>query len=138
MVDLALRHKIERARTHWISLLGLEGIAWTGAVLIAAALLCFHIDWNWALTAHQRIACWAGGGLLLAACAAWFVALPCLRPRSDESVAARVERRFPSLGERLLSTVELSRIANPAARGFSAPMVTALSEETSTAAAGLD
>ena len=81
MVDLALRHKIERARTHWLSLVGVEGVAWTAAALGIAALLCFHIDWNWALTAHQRIGCWAMGGALLAACLALLVALPCLRPR---------------------------------------------------------
>src|SRR5438552_1229747 len=106
MVDLALRHKIERARTHWLSLVGVEGVAWTAAVLVVAALACFHIDWNLALTAHERIACWGFGGAVLAICLAWLVAFPCLRPRPDETVAARVERRYPGLGERLLSTVE--------------------------------
>src|SRR5262249_48752072 len=117
MVDLALRHKLERARAHWVSLVGVEGIAWTVAFLAVAALVCFHLDWNLALTAYQRIACWAAGGGLLAACLLWLVALPCLRPRSDETVAARVEQRYPNLGERLLSAVELGRIADPAARG---------------------
>src|SRR5436305_15212524 len=97
MVDLALRHKIERARTHWLSLVGVEGVAWTAAALGIAALLCFHVDWNWALTAHQRIGCWAIGGGLTAGRLAVRPSRPCPPPRPNGARAARVDPPGPHL-----------------------------------------
>src|SRR5438093_3387333 len=99
MVDLALRHKLERARARWTSLVAVEGAAWTGFVMVCAALLCFHLDWNVALTAQQRIACWLVAGALLALCLLLMVARRCLRQGPDEWLAARIEQRFPALKE---------------------------------------
>src|SRR5262245_30542290 len=101
MLDIAIRRKLDRARTHWASLAAVEGLGWTAAALVGMALICFHVDWNWALTAPQRLACWALEGLLLAAAVVLLVLRPGFRSRPDEVVAARVEQRFPELKERL-------------------------------------
>src|SRR5438067_9175951 len=106
MVELALNTKLTRARRYWAVLEALEGVGWVLFALALAALLCFHVDRALALSPGTRLGIlWTGGLLALLALGGW-VAWPLLRRRSDETVAIRVERRYPDFRERLLSTVE--------------------------------
>ena len=138
MVQIALRTKLDRARSYWRALAAVEGLGWTAGIMVIAALLCFYVDHNLILTAKQRVGAWALGGVLLAAAMFFLVIRAFQRPRSDEQIATLVEKRYPQLGERLLSTVEFSHTTNPAERGLSAAMIEALGNETANATQNLD
>jgi hypothetical protein len=69
------------------------------------------------------------GGILL-------VLLPMLRPIPDEKVAEAVEKQYPVLQERLLTTIELSHAG--AAAGASSSLITQLAQETAGMIAPLD
>jgi len=138
MVQLAVRARLDRARAAWARVALLEGVQWSVALLVAAALLAFHIDYAFILDTPEKIlATWGAGALLLVACAFALVLRPWRAPRSDEAVALLVERRFPELDERLLSAVELGRIPDPEARGLSSALIAALTESAGALAAGL-
>jgi hypothetical protein len=118
----------------------LGACAWALCTLLLLALACYHADRVWVLTASARelwrasvvaAAALVGAGLVLAAL---------LRPLPDRLLAAHVERRFPSLRERLLTSVEMlpAVAADDGSEGFSVPLARALLEETHGAAAGLD
>jgi hypothetical protein len=137
MVDLALNTRLRRARHYWALLDTLAGAGWLLVALIALGLLCFHLDRLLVLSPVARTV-WSIALLLLlvggAALLAWIATL---RRRPDWEIAARVERRYPELGERLLSTVELE--GEPASNhaGISTAMIRALASETARVAAPL-
>src|SRR5262249_25759099 len=62
--------------------------------------------------------------------------LPLRRRIPDEMVATQVERAFPTLGERLLTTIELAH-AGPVP-GMSTQIISALARETDSLAAPMD
>jgi hypothetical protein len=134
MVDFALDTKLRRARRYWALLDGLAGAGWLLAALLLAALLCFHLDRLLVLSPAARVAWRFAGAALLVGGALALGAAALLRRRSDEVVAARVERRYPELGERLLSTVELAHAPEGHRAGLSPGMIGALAQETSRAA----
>lgn len=137
MVDLALRTKLGRARRYWALLDAVAGAGWLLVVLLLAALLCFHLDRLLVLSPAARVAWLAFCGVLVVGGGAWWIGLPLLRRRTDESVAVRVERRYPDLGERLLSTVELAEETEARRAGISTSMIGALASETTRLAAPL-
>lgn len=95
----------------------------------------FHADRWLAFSTAVRGACLA---TFLACCAAGiclFVWRPLSRVRADREVATLVERRYPALNERLLTTVEVAPAGSAA--GMSASMIGALARETAAASAGL-
>ena len=107
-----LQQKLATTRRWWRTT-GSSWPVWPRAlgIVIALALLCYHADNRLVLSAqareHWRLAIAVAGlgtFLLLFLRAA-------VKPLPDAVVAAEVERRFPDLGERLLSTVDL--IARP-------------------------
>lgn len=132
----SLQAKLAAARRRWRSLLAAGGLAASAALLIMLCLVSFHTDRLLALTTPGRyawllllIAALAGSGLAL-------VLWPLRRPLADEVVAAQVERAYPTLNERLLTTVELARAGSGA--GISSAMVSQLALETERLAAPLD
>ncbi|HXG24042.1 MAG TPA: hypothetical protein VNJ09_05750, partial [Chthonomonadales bacterium] len=127
-----LQSKLAAARRRWRSLQIGGGLALTFSVLVALSLLSFYCDRMLVLSTAGR---WAWLIVLVAGVLATGVIgilLPLLRPLSDEAVAIEVERRFPILGERLLTTVELARAG--AGAGVSGAMISSLAAETAHAA----
>lgn len=122
MVQMALRAKVDRARSYWRGLLAMEGGFWTLAALLGAFLLCFHVDRALALSIEARIGAWSVLGVLFSAGVIFLVVRPLLKPLSSETVATMVERRFPQLRERLLSAVEFSE-ADPKYRQGISPVL---------------
>jgi hypothetical protein len=137
MVDIALGTKLRRARRYWALLDAVAGAGWLLAACLAAAVLCFHVDRILVLSPAVREGLNATALVLALVGAGLLIALPLARRRTDEAVATRVERRFPDLGERLLSTVELAHAPEAHRTGISAGMVRALATETAKLAAPL-
>ncbi|NQT52120.1 hypothetical protein HQ576_08725, partial [bacterium] len=109
-----LQHKLARLRAHLRRI-----ILFTGAsrvVLVAVAMLggALVLDWSVRLEPPGRV-------LLLASCSIaclytlWrFVVSPLCVSLADEHLALVIERRFPSLRDRLISTVQLAAAGDPA------------------------
>jgi hypothetical protein len=132
----ALETKLSAARRRWRAVQTIAGAAVSFAVLAGLILLSFYTDRMLALTTTGRAA-WLVALLAGTALAALlFLARPLLRPIPDEAVAVQVERHFPALNERLLTTIELAHAG--AAAGVSGPMVTQLARETERMSAPLD
>ncbi len=138
MVDLALRAQFHRARSLWLGLALTRDLAWSLALLLASALLAFHLDCRFVLSPPTRLL-WDIGTLtavgLMALVRAWGTVR---RQPDDRMVATRVERRFPQLRERLLSAVELGRLPAAERERYSAGLLAAVQAEAETAAFGLD
>ncbi len=131
----SLQAKLAAARLRWRSFQVAGGVAASFTALTALVLLSFHSDRLFVLGTSGRqgwlIALLAGAVVA----AAVFLARPLLRPIPDQTIASAVERRFPALQERLLTTVELAQA--PAGAGVSGAMVAQLARETERLAAPL-
>ncbi len=140
-----LRRKLAGTRRWWRATRFLGATAWLFAALAALALVCYHADRVWILSASARetwrLVAGAGGLAGLAIAAAWIG----LRALPDSLLAAQVERRYPVLRERLLTTIDLTPAYAASAPGvgggspgFSRSLAGSLIEETRQAAANLD
>ena len=102
-----IQQKLDATRRWWRASRLLGGVAWTLAVLVVLALICFHTDRLLTLSASARET-WR---LLIALASLGLMGtlflLTLIRRLSDADLAAAVERRYPVLKERLLTTVEL-------------------------------
>src|SRR5262245_25452820 len=120
----SLQAKLALARKRWRSLRTAGGMAGVFAALTAVALVSFYSDWLLILGTAGRFA-WLIALLLVTAVSGLLLIVRPLRaPISDEAVATEVERCYPALGERLLTTIELAHAG--AGRGVSGAMVTSL------------
>lgn len=138
MVQMALRAKVDRARSYWRTLLAAEGGFWTLAVLLAAFVLCFHVDRLLALSIEGRIGAWSVLGVLFSAGVIFLILRPVLKPITSDLVATMVERHFPHLRERLLSAIEFSEADPNHLRGVSPTLLSDLRTEAEREAGGLD
>lgn len=138
MVQMALRAKVDRARSYWRTLHATEGGFWTFAALLGAFVLCFHVDRALALSIEARIAAWSALGLLFSAGVIFLVVRPLLKPLSAETVATMVERRYPQLRERLLSAVEFAESDPKYRQGISPTLLDDLIREAEREAGSLD
>jgi hypothetical protein len=130
--DLRILRELERTRQQMRRFQLLDALAATGSILVVLLGLVALSDWMWVLSWPVRA---------LAVSAAVIVALVRLVqhwPRLDRArVAVAVERRFPELGQRVVTTVEYAepgRATAPAAPG----LLRALYNETEQRTAGLD
>lgn len=135
-----LRQKLDATRRRWRLADTGSGLAWTLCLLVFLALLCYHADRAWHLSASARELWRLGiGGVGLVAL---LVALirPALRRLPDSVLAADVERHYPALRERLLTVISLGpALATPeGSPAFSSAMATQLLEETQRESAALD
>lgn len=119
----------------------LQGAAWMVCLVVALALLCYQLDSHLVLSPAARILWRTGIGLAAVLSLVVAAVLTFLKRLPDAAVAAEVERRYPVLHERLLTTVELTpALASSSAdtNGFSRSMTASLAEDTNKATAGLD
>src|SRR5689334_9270802 len=100
----SLQAKLEAARRRWRSLAVAGGFALCFAAVTTACLISFHMDRIVALTTPGRFAWLIVLLTVLGVSALFFVLVPIRRPLADETLAADVERAYPALNERLLST----------------------------------
>jgi hypothetical protein len=132
----SLQAKLNEARKRWRALVLMAGAASVCAVMSASILISYHSDRLLTLTNGGRLA-WLVTlilGLILSTAA--FVARPLRRRLPDTTLASMVERRYPALDERLLTTVELAHAG--AAAGHSSAFVASLQRETDQLAAPLN
>src|SRR5438034_111548 len=104
----ALNAKLEAARRQWRSLQTSVGLCVLIATVAAISVVSFHVDRLMVLTSGGRFF-WLMvillGAIIPAVC---LILIPLRKPISDEDVATEVERSYPILNERLLTTVELA------------------------------
>jgi hypothetical protein len=146
-----LQQKIAATRRWWRATRVLGGLTWVLSVVIVLGLICYQCDRHLALSASAREA-WRTG-IELAGVLTLLTALlrPLTRRLPDMTLAADVERRYPVLRERLLTTLDLApalETAGPAAipsvsggspqSNFSPALAGAVADETNRVAADLD
>jgi hypothetical protein len=132
----SLQAKLAAARLRWRSFVAAGGLAVTFTILAFLVVASFWSDRWLVLTSGGRMG-WLVGLIAGAAlCVILFILRPLRRPMPDEAVAAHVERAFPALNERLLSTISLARAGSGA--GVSSAMVSQLAQETERLSAPLN
>ena len=145
--DPSLKRKLAATRAWWRTTRIVAGLGWITVVVVALALVCYHFDRWLALSAQARVLWLYGMGVAALITLLFALLRPSLRKLPDATVAADVEKRYPALRERLLTTIDLmpalsgagaSGGANFAASGFSRPMTASLIEETQRESAGLN
>ncbi len=135
-----LEQKLAATRQWWRATRILRGVAWAVCVVFAIALICYRIDSHFVLSPSARIT-WRFAILLSGIAVLAITTLATLMKRlPDAALAVEVERCYPTLQERLLTTIELSPILalGGDASGFSRPMTQSLAEETTRESSGLD
>ncbi|MCS6859295.1 MAG: hypothetical protein NZT92_03110 [Abditibacteriales bacterium] len=120
--------KLSGARQYQRLLETLDGLGRTFLCLSAMALVGYHLDRWLVFPSSLRLAWLIALGVASVGCALAFVLRPLVRRISDEDIALQVEKRFPQLQERLLSSVEFAHAA--ALPGMSPQMVAALMRQT--------
>src|SRR4051794_18463128 len=138
MTQLALRAKLDHARSYWRAVLAAEGGLWTLAAVLTAFVLCFHVDRMLVLSKEARLGVWALLGILFSGFLIFLVLRPLLQPRPEEEIAVMVEREYPDLRERLLSAVEFSHLSDEQRRGVSAALLDDVQAEAERHAGGLN
>lgn len=108
----------------------LEGLATAATWLGAAFWLSLAIDWFFEPTPGPRAALLGIAGVVLLAIVVHLIVRRLLVPLGDPSMATVLERRFPQLGDALLTAVFLAQ-----RRPFGAPLGEAMLERTCRAAA---
>jgi hypothetical protein len=132
----SIQAKLAAARRRWRTVVAAGGGAAAFGIVVLVCLVSFHTDRLIALTSPGRLSWLIGILASITASAIVFLLLPLRRPLADESVAAEVERRYPVLNERLLTTIEMSRAG--ALAGASSAMVSQVALETERLSAPLD
>lgn len=143
--SLPLQQKFAVTRRWWRTTRAVAGSAWIVGIVVALGLACFHFDRVLVLSSRAR-ELWLAG-IAGAACVVALLALvrPLLRPLPDKVLAEDVERRYPALKERLMTTVDLlpafagsSASSSLMSGGFSRSMASALAAETVRVSRDLD
>src|SRR3569833_214633 len=138
MAQMALRTKVDRARSYWRGLLAAEGALWTAGLLLLLFLLVFHVDRWFVLSVEARVGAWTLLGALFSAGMILRVIRPLLKPISEERIATMVERRFPELRERLLTAVEFSKEPEERLAGGSSTLLSDLHTDAERHTSALD
>ena len=139
-----LERKLAATRVWWRATRVVTGLCWIAAVVIALSLLCYHLDRSLALSAQARILWLYGIGTAALLTFLFGLIRPSARRLPDAALAADVEKRYPVLKERLLTTISLlpslsaSGASGLQASGFSRPMTASLAEETQKVAGELN
>jgi|GEM_PF-2803862 len=135
-----LQQKLAATRQWWRTTYILRGFAWSICAVVLLVLVCYQSDTHLILSPTARMA-WralivlAGLGVTVGS-----IVYSAAKRLPDTMLAAEVERSFPSLQERLLTTIELSPALalGTDLAGFSRSMTVSLAEETSKATEGMD
>ncbi len=135
MAQMALRTKIEHAREYWRALILGEGLLWTTGAVVFLFTLGFYVDRTSPLSVEARLGYWTLLGVAFLALLIALALRPYLSRHSAETVATRVERRYPHLRERLLSAVEFS---SSSVEGFSPALLEDIQKDAQSVAGGLD
>ncbi len=134
-IGTPLQRKLAATRSWWRVTRLFGGVAWAISAVIFAALTCYHTDRLLALSASAR-ELWRLGITTIGIVVLLSLWLRAVRIRlSDADIAADVERRFPALNERLLTTISLmpalaTATGGSTSTGFSQAISVALAEET--------
>ena len=132
---MPLQRKLAATRNWWRVTRLAGGAAWAITALVCVSLVCYHTDRLATLSAsareYWRVGIFAVGSAVLLVL--WLRTL--LHRVTDADLAADVERRFPVLRERLLTTISLmpamaSASGGASMNGFSPSFSTALAQET--------
>ncbi len=118
-------------------LYALDGLSRLLLVATGATFATFLLDWSVYHFLSEELPREARLVLLVAACAAFLwsagrhLLYPLRRPLTDDDLALCVERHYPALRDRLISAVQLAKVADdPAWRSFNSPvLVESLIEE---------
>lgn len=130
MVSETLQARLRRLRGRLRTLITLEGLARILAVLGLLMVLTFLFDWATPLPAVLRLVLTLLCAFLLVVTFWRSLVSPLGRRVMDDQVAIAVERRFPDLNDKLISTVQLARLG-PDEGFFNSPeLVEALLKET--------
>lgn len=131
-----MEDKLHEARIRWRWLNALVGICLTFSIFCIVTLLSFYSDRFLILSNDMRL------GWLIALISVVVLGLillaivPAMRNIPSEKVAEAVERRYPILKERLLTSIELAHAG--ASAGASGTLIAQLKADTSTLAQPLD
>lgn len=128
-----LQAQARRLRTRYLS----HGLGLSLLLPTAALLLFFLLDHTLRLPLPIRLLHTAVTVGLLAYALARFVRYPLSRAFAELDMAQLLERRFPELHQRLVSTVQLQAIDPADLRNQSRPMIDQLLRETNAAVASL-
>src|SRR3954462_10861392 len=109
-----IRQLIDRVRARWRALVALQALV-RGALIAALIVGVALVASRWTAGAPVLLMTLVGGAALLATGAVVWCLAPLRRVPADKQVARYVEEREPSLGDRLVTAVDVAQAENPPA-----------------------
>lgn len=103
-----LQQKLAATRRWWRISRVITGVTWVLSLVLLLALICYHSDRLIVLSVQARETWRTGIGITAFVTLALALLQPLLRRLSLTTVATDVERHFPVLGERLLTTLHFA------------------------------
>ncbi|MFP3936858.1 MAG: hypothetical protein ACLFVW_00860 [Phycisphaerae bacterium] len=134
LIGDAVLRKLHRLRLALRFRLLAEGLAWVVLAAFAGVLVTLALDYTLRLERGVRAVVVVAAGVALAVVLVRRLLLPLTARMDIPALALLVERRNPSIGDRLISTIQLSATAT----GMSGQMVRRLARETEELTSGLD
>ncbi|MFB3065508.1 MAG: hypothetical protein ACE10D_03240, partial [Planctomycetota bacterium] len=128
-----IRQKLNALRRRVRTALTVDGFGWVMGGLFCCVALSFLLDRLFKLEVAARAVLLLSGAGLLGFLVSRFLLKPLHKRTPDDALAIAVEARYPELGDRVISALQLSRTEDPERYGMSPQLI----EETVAAAAGL-
>jgi len=134
----SVRRRLDGLRTRLRGRLLYEGLAWLALAAVTAVFVTLGLDYALHFERGIRVALSAAAALALALIVWRTVIRPLGVPMDVSALTLLVEKRFGSLGDRLITAVEFSARPPAAWEGVSPAMIQQVGEEANRLAAVLD
>lgn len=117
---------------------GFTGVARLMISLLIFAGVFFLVDWLLMLSSIPRVLLLASGVAAIAWIAKKYLYDPLRIPMDEDSIALRLERRFPDLKDRLISVIQLTRPGGSRNGSFSDALIRRLEKDTAQVTSQMD
>ena len=116
-----IRQKLSALRRRVRTALTVDGFGWVLGGLACCVALSFLLDRLFKLEVAARAVLLVSGCGLLGFLINRFLLRPLAKRTPDDALAIAVEARYPELGDRMISALQLSRTEDPERYGISLP-----------------
>lgn len=110
LVQPSIYHKLNRLHRALRTRLAGEGMAWLLLALVAAVFATLGLDYLFHLPQALRVPVTGAASAVVVYVATRYLLKPLLTPMNTENLALLVERKFDSLGDRLISSLQFERM----------------------------
>ena len=138
MQFMDVEKKLDLVRLHIRRLTLLAGLSRVVLAVFGVGAVALALDWYYRLGAAARLTLLVAGIAVIGLAVYRYLIAPLRVPLAEDQVALLVEKRFPELKERLITSVQMGHASGDQLAALSPSMVQAVLEDTTAASTPLD